>query len=594
MIIHTILQTTLTAWLLVLGSVALGVLSASLTDPSTFSGTSFDTFVTEHNIRDKYDHEIFLGPDNNVAVFWKLVIVEEDDNADTDTATSSSTLYLAVASAASGWVGFGISDAGAMPGADIIVYETATNLLQDYYATAFVRPTPDVCASDWTMTGSVVYDGQPFLAFEAYRLVDTGDPQDRALIDDSSLVVPPTPIIVAWGDEEDGMAYHGPNRARTTVRFFKEGDQAVESNEDILESTTDGSFFITANNYTIPQDETTYHDFCVNLNDIDAYPAELGTLIHLVSVGVAPSLERNGVDTFKFVHHFAAFGRRLPCEVTENNPRTFFYGWGPGQDPLVLPDDVGIPLGGDRGFVALALQIHYDNPGAADNILDDTGIQVHYALIPRAQEAQAMVIGDGSIGLAGASVGAGAMSHQFDCPSSCTASHFASPVTVFAEALHLHETGTRGVSQVRRAGKLFHEADVDVWDFRRNGIKLVQQATYELQPGDEFRTFCYTQNADNSTVFGKSTKNEMCQAILWFYPAIMRSHGFCGYNFPDPQCSAVYMESQAPADFGRYFGSVREECPAPRVSSGGLQVVSWSSFALLLTSLVTGFFGISN
>lgn len=70
------------------------------------------------------------------------------------------------------------------------------------------------------MTNSVVADDdgqQPFLAFEAYRLVVTGDPQDRALIDDSSLVVPPTPIIVAWGDEQDGMAYHGPNRARTTV-----------------------------------------------------------------------------------------------------------------------------------------------------------------------------------------------------------------------------------------------------------------------------------------------------------------------------------------------------------------------------------------
>jgi hypothetical protein len=173
---------------------------------------------------------------------------------------------------------------------------------------------------------------------------------------------------------------------------------------------------------------------------------------------------------------------------------------------------------------------------------------------------------------------------------------FCVPVTVFAEALHLHETGTRGVSQVRRAGELIHEANVDVWDFRRNGIKLVQQAPYELQPGDEFRTFCYTQNADNSTLFGMSTKNEMCQAVLWFYPAIMRSHGFCGYNFPDPQCSAVYTKSQAPADFGRFFGSVREECQAPlldsRGSSGGLQVLSWSSFALLLTSLVTGFFGI--
>jgi hypothetical protein len=470
--------------------------------------------------------------------------------------------------------------------------ELLANLLQDYYATSFERPVVDACASDWTMTNSVVAT-EGFLAFEAYRLVDTGDPQDRALIDDSSLVVPPTPIIVAWGDQ-DGMAYHGPNRARTTIRFFKDSDQAVARNPDVLDDTTQGSFFITANDYTIPQTETTYHDFCVNLSDIDAYPADLDTLIHLVSVGVAPSLERNGVDTSKYVHHFAAFGHRFPCEVIENNRQTFFYGWGPGQDPLVLPDDVGIPLGGDRGFVALALQIHYDNRGEIPNLVDDTGVEVHYTLMPRAQEAQAMVVGDGSLGLNGASVGAGAMSHQFDCPSACTASHFASPVTVFAEALHQHETGTRAVSQVRRAGELFHEAAVDVWDFRRNGIKLVQQAPYELRPGDEFRTFCYTQNADNTTTFGLGSENEMCQAVLWFYPAISRSHGYCGYNFPDPQCSAVYTVSQAPADFGRFFGSAREECPALPVLvdpplSGGLKVSSWTSFAMLMT-LATGFF----
>jgi hypothetical protein len=76
---------------------------------------------------------------------------------------------------------------------------------------------------------------------------------------------------------------------------------------------------------------------------------------------------------------------------------------------------------------------------------------------------------NGSIGLAGDSVGPGAISHQFDC-TSCTASHFASPVTVFAEVMHLRETGSR-------------------------------------------------------------------------------------YNFPDLQCSAVYTESQAPADLSVLIGA---------------------------------------
>jgi hypothetical protein len=71
------------------------VLSASLTrNPSSISGSAFTGFVERENIRDRYDHEIFLGPDNNVAVFWKLVIVEEDNIADayTNTTTSSNSL----------------------------------------------------------------------------------------------------------------------------------------------------------------------------------------------------------------------------------------------------------------------------------------------------------------------------------------------------------------------------------------------------------------------------------------------------------------------------------------------------------------------
>jgi hypothetical protein len=79
--------------------------------------------------------------------------------------------------------------------------------------------------------------------------------------------------------------------------------------------------------------------------------------------------------------------------------------------PLVFPDDVDIPLGGNRGFVAFALQIHYDNRGDVPGTVHDTGVEVHYTLIPYAQEAQAMVVGDGRLGLTGASVSAGAMSH---------------------------------------------------------------------------------------------------------------------------------------------------------------------------------------
>jgi hypothetical protein len=62
--------------------------------------------------------------------------------------------------------------------------------------------------------------------------------------------------------------------------------------------------------------------------------------------------------------------------------------------------------------------------------------------------------------------------------------------------------------------------------FRRNGT-LVQQALTSLVPGDEAAHFTHA-NADNST-FVWHEHEKKCP---WFYPAIMRSHGFfCGTTF---------------------------------------------------------------
>jgi hypothetical protein len=229
---------------------------ANLANAASLSATPFYSDF-KASIQGVYAHELQLSEDH-VAIFWKIV---KDDES------SAPTLHLAVAAGASGWVGFGISDAGAMPGADIVTFEAAsTDTLIDSYSLAFEKPTPDDCESDWMLDNSVTEDG--FIAFEVRCLLDTGDPQDRVLLDDLDLVVPATPIITAWGDEEV-LSYHGPNnRVRSSVRFFSNGAEATRDNIEILRDTVaDGSFTITADNYTIPLAETTYYEFCVDLED---------------------------------------------------------------------------------------------------------------------------------------------------------------------------------------------------------------------------------------------------------------------------------------------------------------------------------------
>ena len=55
--------------------------------------------------------------------------------------------FLGVAARAEGWVGFGIAEAGAMPGSDMVLYTAATNELLDAYVLddIFTGPLPDTC-----------------------------------------------------------------------------------------------------------------------------------------------------------------------------------------------------------------------------------------------------------------------------------------------------------------------------------------------------------------------------------------------------------------------------------------------------------------
>jgi DOMON domain len=144
---------------------------ATAANPSSyFGGTDNGIFLNWLN-NASYNHHTWLGsssdPTLGVSVHWR---------------TDSTHIQLAVAVKASGWVGFGLAESGSMRGADIIMYSAESNELVDSYVLAdLVTPMPDDCQS-WTLVNSVTQDG--FIIFEAYRLLDTGDTQDRPITDD--------------------------------------------------------------------------------------------------------------------------------------------------------------------------------------------------------------------------------------------------------------------------------------------------------------------------------------------------------------------------------------------------------------------------
>jgi hypothetical protein len=70
-----------------------------------------------------------------------------------------------------GWLGFGLSEAGAMKGADIVYYQSSSpSVLTDAYALDFVTPTRDD-NQDWTLLNASNNGG--WLTVEITRALDT-------------------------------------------------------------------------------------------------------------------------------------------------------------------------------------------------------------------------------------------------------------------------------------------------------------------------------------------------------------------------------------------------------------------------------------
>ena len=194
--------------------------------------------------------------DDGAAIFWNI---NGDD-----------TIRFAVAVRADGWVGFGISEAGGMMGADMALYQVShPDVLTDAHVVdSKSLPLTDDCQS-WNLDSVIAEDG--WMIVEMSRLLDTNDSQDHVLINDAEMYMPPTRIIAAWGDS-DTISYHGGNKARSSVRLFATHSNELTEMEALLENLeeySDGHFGVFEDEFEIPAEETYYHSLCLTADELD-------------------------------------------------------------------------------------------------------------------------------------------------------------------------------------------------------------------------------------------------------------------------------------------------------------------------------------
>jgi Copper type II ascorbate-dependent monooxygenase, N-terminal domain/DOMON domain/Copper type II ascorbate-dependent monooxygenase, C-terminal domain len=521
---------------------------------------SYIDWYADSNIED-YPNSVFLQgsdpqkPEDGAAVHWRV-----DDEY----------VYVAVAARATGWVSFGISEAGGMTGTDMVIFTAARpNELVDAYTGDERFPQTDDCESDWELVSSNIDLEGGFIMFETKRLLNTNDPQDKPINDDSSTIVPAHRAIAAWGDSEE-VSYHGLNRARGAIRFHGLGDE--QSTFRAAMEAAEGSVDILAGNFTIPAQDTTYEPFCFSRQDL-IERGLIDTQDKLNIIGWEPLVQAGNEA---YVHHYVVTGSNQPsCNLTDEARQMDFmeitYVWAPGEEGVAFPDFLGVPLFGDDGFQAFEVEIHYNNPTLDAGIVDNSGVRFFWTSEPREQEIGIMTVGDPLIGAFGQPVGDGLSMHQFECPGSCS-TLAGQEVTVLREYLHMHEVGLRMTNEIIRNGDVVHKAAVEYWEFDQNGNAAVQQGSFVIQPGDGFRTTCYYEDPDGTRSFGLASAEEMCMAFMYYYPRKKFDLGndmslswFCGYDMFFPQCNSTYESRSLDSkeEINREYAIANPQCAPP-------------------------------
>jgi hypothetical protein len=208
------------------------------------------------------------------------------------------------------------------------------------------------------------------------------------------------------------------------------------------------------------------------------------------------------------IHHVGVFtdasGREAEGtrECEDMGPWGFVFGSGVGTGVFALPDGVALPV--DDG-VPLILQVHYLNPSASPI---DAVARVHLELArddEATEPAAGFIVGTTSL----------LLKPRQKTTAELTCTRHPEMRHVFATFPHMHRLG-ESMTVTAGADVLL---DLPLWDFGDQRMHAV--APERMVPENApIQARCSYDNVTSSTVeFGPSTTDEMCVAVLYYWPA---------------------------------------------------------------------------
>ncbi|XP_074541558.1 DBH-like monooxygenase protein 2 homolog [Halichoeres trimaculatus] len=404
-----------------------------------------------------------------------------------------------------GWVGFGLSPNGGMAGADIVMggLGPSGSYFKDYHATGLSMPLVDEQQS-YTLLSASESDGQTILTFK--RTIQSCDDQDF------HITTAAIKLIYAYGTTDE-ISYHSSRRGTREVNLLNYMPRVAATGDNFLRVTVD--------NISVPEKETYYHCKVMKISNFK-------TKHHVYLI--EPLIEHHDL-----IHHMLLY--RCPPAVTLPLDEECYTGaeepcfevvasWAAGGGVYVLPNNAGIPFGGEDSEILYRLEIHYNNPNNDKGRTDSSGLKLYYT--DKLREHDVATLMTGLLHLPGMDYKIPPKVAQFHSYGVCNTSAFSQLVKplpdlhVFAVLMHTHLAGRKV-----RVGHYRNQQQIDFLDVNENYQYEYQQAVSlgaikTIKPGDEIVVECTYSTATRSKVtkFGLGTYDEMCLAFLLYYPAV--------------------------------------------------------------------------
>ncbi|KAL4218774.1 hypothetical protein ACF0H5_021361 [Mactra antiquata] len=450
-----------------------------------------------------FKHSTILDANDNYVLFWNF----NDTHVTFETHVRTR-----------GWVGFGLSTNGKMFPADVIVgwvNDDGTSHFSDRHTVGHSPPVMDN-SQDWHLLLAQENDFGTVLKF--VRKINTCDDNEDEKIQEGT-----SRVIFAYGTSdpanENSVTYHGTTRGTKSISLLSYNSEHFDLPDDIRH------FDVIHENYTIPNDSTTY--WCT------AFKLPIMSRHHMVKYEaiLTPGNELN-------VHHIVLYrckvddpdfwnGKSELCYAQDRampQCTSIIIAWAIGGEPFYLPKDVGFPVG-DDGVNLYILETHYDNPTRRSGAIDNSGIRITITPTLRKYEAGVMEIGHTSNFYMIIPPGQKEFISKSYCSADCLSEGFRqknlSEITVVGAFQHSHLLGRAITTRHFRNGVELKPLIQDpYYDFDFQEVRLLPEERTVL-PGDSFQVECnYNSEDRNDVTFGGlSTREEMCLTFIYYYPA---------------------------------------------------------------------------